>query len=122
MLKSSNPAAAPVAYPAGGSALEASASPAALITPEMVAESPRVRNPDMIKFDIHDRVNYAVTKSFLNVDEATRTIVLELTVDNEISQVMEYFEIFMTRMLACRKAAKFLGTSFGLVVNGNRLT
>src|SRR5438552_328058 len=82
----------------------------------------RVRNPDMIKFDIHDRVNYAVTKSFLNVDEGARSIVLELTVDNEISQVMEYFEIFMTRMLACRKAAKFLGTSFGLVVNGNRLT
>jgi len=82
----------------------------------------RVRNPDMIKFDIHDRVNYAVTKSFLNVDEATHSIVLELTVDTEISQVMEYFEIFMTRMLACRKAAKFLGTSFGLLVNGNRLT
>ena len=82
----------------------------------------RVRNPDMIKFDIHDRVNYAVTKSFLKVDEATKTIVLELTVDNEISQVMEYFEIFMTRMMASRKAAIFLGTSFGLVVNGNRLT
>jgi putative nucleotidyltransferase with HDIG domain len=82
----------------------------------------RVRNPDMIKFDIHDRVNYAVTKSFLNVDEAQRSIVLELTVDNQISQVMEYFEIFMTRMLASRKAAKFLGTSFGLMVNGNRLT
>ena len=82
----------------------------------------RVRNPDMIKFDIHDRVNYAVTKSFLKVDEATKTIVLELTVDNEISQVMEYFEIFMTRMMASRKAAIYLGTSFGLVVNGNRLT
>jgi hypothetical protein len=82
----------------------------------------RVRNPDMIKFDIHDRVNYAVTKSFLKVDEATKTIVLELTVDNEISQVMEYFEIFMTRMMASRKAALYLGTSFGLVVNGNRLT
>ena len=82
----------------------------------------RVRNPDMIKFDIHDRVNYAVTKSFLNVDEGAKSIVLELTVDNAISQVMEYFEIFMTRMLASRKAAKFLGTSFGLMVNGNRLT
>ena len=82
----------------------------------------RVRNPDMIKFDIHDRVNYAVTKSFLNVDEANKQIVLELTVDNHISQVMEYFEIFMTRMLASRKAALYLGTSFGLMVNGNRLT
>ena len=82
----------------------------------------RVRNADMVKFDIHDRVNYAVTKSFLNVDEAHKKIVLELTVDTEISQVMEYFEIFMTRMVASRKAAKFLVTTFGLVVNGNSLT
>jgi metal-dependent HD superfamily phosphatase/phosphodiesterase len=82
----------------------------------------RVRNPDMIKFDVHDRVNYAVEKSFLNVDEARKEITLELTIDTRISQVMEYFEIFMTRMLACRKAAIFLGTSFGLTVNGNRLT
>jgi hypothetical protein len=82
----------------------------------------RVRNPDMIKFDIHDRVNYAVEKSFLNVDEANKQITLELTIDTGISQVMEYFEIFMTRMLASRKAAKFLGTTFGLTVNGNRLT
>jgi len=82
----------------------------------------RVRNPDMIKFDIHDRVNYAVEKSFLNVDEANKQITLELVIDTGISQVMEYFEIFMTRMLASRKAAKFLGTTFGLTVNGNRLT
>jgi metal-dependent HD superfamily phosphatase/phosphodiesterase len=82
----------------------------------------RVRNPDMIKFDIHDRVNYAVQKSFLNVDDASKQIVLELTIDTSISQVMEYFEIFMTRMLASRKAAKYLGTTFGLTVNGNRLT
>jgi hypothetical protein len=82
----------------------------------------RVRNPDMIKFDIHDRVNYAVEKSFLNVNEAEKLITLELTVDTAISQVMEYFEIFMTRMIASRKAAKFLGTTFGLSVNGNRLT
>jgi hypothetical protein len=82
----------------------------------------RVRNPDFIKFDIHDRVNFAVEKSFLNVDEGKKLITLELTVDHAISQVMEYFEIFMTRMLACRKAAKFLGCTFGLTVNGNRLT
>jgi metal-dependent HD superfamily phosphatase/phosphodiesterase len=82
----------------------------------------RVRNPDMIKFDIHDRVNYAVEKSFLNVDEGRKEIVLELAIDTAISQVMEYFEIFMTRMQASRKAARYLGASFGLVVNGNRLT
>ncbi|HKQ56255.1 MAG TPA: HD domain-containing protein [Candidatus Eisenbacteria bacterium] len=82
----------------------------------------RVRNADMIKFDIHDRVNYAVVKSFLNVDEASKRITLELTVDTAISDVMEYFEIFMTRMVASRKAAKYLGTAFGLTVNGNSLT
>jgi uncharacterized protein len=82
----------------------------------------RVRNPDMIKFDIHDRVNYAVEKSFLNVNENEKLVTLELTIDTAISQVMEYFEIFMTRMLAARKAALYLGTTFGLAVNGNRLT
>jgi metal-dependent HD superfamily phosphatase/phosphodiesterase len=81
----------------------------------------RVRNPDMIKFDIHDRVNYAVEKSFLNVDGEAKHITLELTLDPAISHMMEYFEIFMTRMLASRKAAKSLGATFGLQVNGNRL-
>jgi hypothetical protein len=81
----------------------------------------RVRNPDMIKFDIHDRVNYAVQKSFLDVDPEQKHITLQLTIDQDISHVMEYFEIFMTRMLASRKAAKALGCGFGLEVNGNRL-
>lgn len=81
----------------------------------------RVRNADTIKFDIHDRVNYAVEKSFLNVDEDQKHITLELTLDPAMSHMMEYFEIFMTRMLASRKAAIHLGATFGLVVNGNRL-
>jgi hypothetical protein len=81
----------------------------------------RVRNPDMIKFDIHDRVNWAVEKSFLNVDEDRKHITLELALDPAISHMMEYFEIFMTRMLASRKAAKHLGATFGLLVNGHRL-
>jgi metal-dependent HD superfamily phosphatase/phosphodiesterase len=81
----------------------------------------RVRNAEMIKFDIHDRVNWAVEKSFLNVDAEQKHITLELTIDPAISHVMEYFEIFMTRMLASRKAAKSLGATFGLSVNGNRL-
>lgn len=81
----------------------------------------RVRNPETIKFDIHDRVNYAVEKSFLTVDEDQKHITLELTLDAATSHMMEYFEIFMTRMLASRKAAKHLGATFGLVVNGNRL-
>ncbi|MDW8191876.1 MAG: HD domain-containing protein [Synergistota bacterium] len=81
----------------------------------------RVRNPDIISFDIHDRVNYAVRRSFLNVDKDSRKITLEIEIDTEISQVMEYFEIFLTRMLISRKAAHILGCEFGLVINGVKL-
>ncbi|MFQ5648331.1 MAG: HD domain-containing protein [bacterium] len=81
----------------------------------------RVRNPDMIKFDIHDRVNYAVNKSYLDVDNQRKTITLSLTIDDEISSVMEYFEIFLNRMLYCKKAANFLETQFNLVINENNL-
>jgi len=81
----------------------------------------RVRNPDMIKFDIHDRVNYAVQRSRLHVDNEENTITLDLEIDVEISSVMEYFEIFLNRMLNCKRAANFLGSQFSLVVNENCL-
>jgi len=81
----------------------------------------RVRNPDMIKFDIHDRVNYAATNSFLRVNEDRSEISLELTIDTEISKVMEYFEIFLSRMIVCKKAAARLGCAFGLIINGNKM-
>lgn len=81
----------------------------------------RVRNPDMIKFDIHDRVNYAARNSFLRVHENKEEISLELTIDTTISQVMEYFEIFLSRMIACKRAAARLGCSFGLAMNGNKM-
>ena len=81
----------------------------------------RVRNPSMIKFDIHDRVNYAVMKSVLDVVPEKRIIRLDLTINTEISQVMEYFEIFMSRMIVSRRAAEFLECSYELSVNGNRL-
>lgn len=81
----------------------------------------RVRNPDMIKFDIHDRVNYAVNKSYLQVDPENKTITLFLTIDVKIASVMEYFEIFLNRMLYCKRAANFLGCQFRLVVNDNPL-
>ena len=81
----------------------------------------RVRNPDPTTFDIHDRVNYAVEHSFLRVDEKSRTITLELVIDTESSPVMEYFEIFLTRMVMCRRAAEFLGCSFKLTINGVKL-
>ena len=81
----------------------------------------RVRNPDPTTFDIHDRVNYAVEHSFLRVDEGARTITLELTIDTRLSHVMEYFEIFLPRMVMCRRAAKLLGCEFKLQINGTKL-
>jgi metal-dependent HD superfamily phosphatase/phosphodiesterase len=81
----------------------------------------RVRKADGLEFDIHDRVNYAAEQSFLRVNSEVRTITLELTIDTEISQVMEYFEIFLGRMQMCRLAAETLGCRFGLTVNGAKL-
>ncbi len=81
----------------------------------------RVRNPALIKFDIHDRVNYAVRRSILTVDATGRRIVFDLTVDTDIAPVMEYFEIFLTRMVISRRAADFLNCRFELVINGTRL-
>ncbi len=81
----------------------------------------RVRNPSTVKFDIHDRVNYAVQKSVLEVLPETNVIRLNLTVNTKISQVMEYFEIFLSRMVVSRRAADFLGSHYELVVNGNQL-
>ena len=66
----------------------------------------RVRRSGHIDFDIHDRVNHAVEQSFLRVDSDARTVSLELTIDTQISQVMEYFEIFLGRMQMCRHAAE----------------
>jgi hypothetical protein len=81
----------------------------------------RVRNSDMAAFDIHDRVNYAAEHSFVRVDEKRKTVTLELKIDTKISPVMDYFEIFLTRMVLCRRAASFLGCEFELVINGVRL-
>lgn len=81
----------------------------------------RVQNPDPHSFDVHDRVNYAVERSFLRVDAEKKTIALELEVDTEVSQIGEYFEIFMSRMLMSRRAARFLGCQFALIVNGDSL-
>ncbi len=78
----------------------------------------RVQNPDPKTFDIHDRVNHAVQKSHLTVDAEAKTITLELTIDMTSATVMEYFEIFMMRMVMCRKAAEVLGCRFHLTING----
>jgi metal-dependent HD superfamily phosphatase/phosphodiesterase len=81
----------------------------------------RVRNPSTITFDIHDRVNYAVQKSVLEVLPEQNIIRLNLTINTKISQVMEYFEIFLSRMVVSRRAADFLGGHYELTVNGNQL-
>jgi uncharacterized protein len=81
----------------------------------------RVRKTAQIDFDIHDRVNYAAEKSFLRVDSEARTVTLELTIDTKISHVMEYFEIFLGRMMMCRRAAEQLDCSFHLDINGASL-
>ena len=79
----------------------------------------RVRKKADIETDIHDRVNYAVTESKLEVFPKEDQILLSLTIDTGISAVMDYFEIFMKRMLLCRKAAQTLGCAFHLKINGH---
>ncbi|MBR4308679.1 MAG: HD domain-containing protein [Oscillospiraceae bacterium] len=81
----------------------------------------RVRNRDISKFDIHDRVNYSVTDSKLWISEDHSTVTLELKVDPEFSSVMDYFEIFLHRMVFCRKAAEKLGMQFKLLINDQSL-
>lgn len=81
----------------------------------------RVRKKADIAQDIHDRVNYSVTDAHLDVDVREKTVQLRLTVDTEVSSVMEYFEIFMKRMLLCRQAAQRLELTFRLEINGQQL-
>lgn len=81
----------------------------------------RVRNPKMINFDIHDRVNYAAEKSELTVDKERHQITLKLKIDTSISQVIEYFEIFMTRMTMSRRGANYLNCDFRLIINDVQL-
>ncbi len=81
----------------------------------------RVRNTDITNFDIHDRVNYSVKKSALKINEDKTIVKLKLTVDTQYGSVMDYFEIFMGRMILCRKAAEKLGLQFKLIINEQQL-
>ncbi|MBM6915752.1 phosphohydrolase [Gemmiger sp. An120] len=81
----------------------------------------RVRNRDTIRFDIHDRVNWAVEHSQLDLDKAAGTVTLVIRLDTQVCSVMDYFEIFLARMLLCRKAAEYFGLTFRLEVNGQQL-
>ena len=96
-------------------------SAALIIADKSDVRRSRVRDKADIAIDIHDRVNYAVTDSELEVFPKERIIRLGLTIDTAICPVMEYFEIFLSRMLMCRKAAEYLGCRFSLDINGTKL-
>ena len=81
----------------------------------------RVTNKDFATFEIHDRVNYAANSSHLVIDKQLRTIALEITIDTNVCPVMEYFEIFLARMIMSRRATHFLDCRFKLVINDNQL-
>lgn len=81
----------------------------------------RVRKNAEIDIDIHDRVNYAVENASFNINSEEKFCIFDITIATDICPVMEYFEIFLERMVLCRKAAQFFGLQFELVINGTRL-
>ena len=81
----------------------------------------RVVNTNMANFDIHDRVNYAVTEANLNIDNVERKVILELKIDTNICPVLDYFEIFMDRTMMSKYAAKYLNIWFELIINDTKL-
>ena len=101
-----------------GTAVAVDAVAAALILADKTdVRRSRVRNRDMATFDIHDRVNYAVERSEVSLDRDSKTFTLSLSINTQVCAVMDYFEIFMGRMLLCRKAAETLGLQFKLMIN-----
>ena len=81
----------------------------------------RVREKEQAAFDIHDRVNYAVTEAKLKVNAKKSTVALNLQIDEHICTMYEYFEIFLGRMVMCRRAAEMLGAKFKLTANGSKV-
>lgn len=105
-----------------GTGLPVNAVAAALILADKSdVRRSRVRNQDMTTFDIHDRVNYSVKKSQLKINEEHSLIKLKLSVETKYGSIMDYFEIFMQRMILCRKAAEKLGLQFKLMINEQQL-
>lgn len=105
-----------------GTGLPVNAEAAALILADKSdVRRSRVRNQDQTTFDIHDRVNYSVKRSQLKINEEHTLIKLKLFVDTKYGSVMDYFEIFMQRMILCRKAAEKLGLQFKLMINEQQL-
>ena len=102
-----------------GSAFPVNAIAAALILADKTdVRRSRVRNKDITAFDIHDRVNYAVYSSSVDLDIANKAFTFNIQIDTEICAVMDYFEIFLNRMLLCRRAANFFDLQFKLNING----
>ena len=105
-----------------GTAFPVNAVAAALILADKTdVRRSRVRSKATIGSDIHDRVNYAVVESSTTLNQQEKTFTLSITLDTAISPILEYFEIFMERMLLCRRAADFFGLQFGVVINGQKL-
>ena len=96
-------------------------SAALIIADKTDVRRTRVRNSDIFNFDIHDRVNYAVESSNVRFNDNKTSIILELTINTTISSVMEYFEIFLQRMILCKKASQYLGLKFEMVINGTEV-
>ena len=96
-------------------------SAALILADESDVHRDRVVNKNLSTFDIHDRVNYAVTNAELEIDEKERKIILNLTIDTNICPVLDYFEIFMQRTMMSKYAAKYLKVWFELVINGTKL-
>lgn len=103
-----------------GTAVDA-VSAAVILADKTDVRRNRVRGRDRTKFDIHDRVNYAAISSVLHMDREKRQITLDIQLDDEICSVLDYFEIFLERMLMCRRAAEMLGCSFKLKANGSKV-
>lgn len=103
-----------------GGAVDA-VSAALIIADKTDVRRNRVRNKEMAVFDIHDRVNYAVTEAKLKVNPDKRVITLNLQIDESICSMLEYFEIFLERMLMCRRASEMLGAKFKLTANGSKI-
>jgi metal-dependent HD superfamily phosphatase/phosphodiesterase len=96
-------------------------SAAVIIADKSDVHFSRVQEKDPVKWDIHDRVNSAVQKSYLHVNAESKSIILELEIDTTHASVTEYFEIFVLRMVLCRRAAAFIGCKFHLKINGVNL-
>ena len=81
----------------------------------------RVRNKDLANFDSHDRVNYAAIESRVTINKEKGTVHLDINLDENISSILDYFEIFLQRMLMCRRACELLNAKFKLTANGNKM-